>query len=352
MSGLSLCWVLALLWPLDAGSPPPCPRACLCQEAARAVNCSGANLTGPLFFSPDTERLDLSGAQLLEVPSSSLRGLWRLQVLLLGDNRIGGVGEGAFGGLESLRRLELQRNGLSELGRGFSAGLGALRELSLASNGLRALGPGAFRHCEDLRGLGLQNNAIAAIAPGTFRGLTRLRQLRLQNNRLRRLQDGLFSTLQRLELLDLEGNRIESIAPGAFAALQSLTLLNLAHNALGRLRFRTFLSIRTPGTHVLLAHNPWACDCDLQRAFGKLRRVPWLVVDNYANVTCREPPVLRGLALGDSQLCAAETVTVLVVTFTVCVTVVAAIVMAERNRKRRTGRHWSDDSPAAWEAPE
>ncbi|XP_043819063.1 chondroadherin-like protein [Dromiciops gliroides] len=354
MCGPFLFWTAALLSLLEPGSHHACHGACLCQDRSRSVNCSGVNLTGPLSFPPDTERLDLSGGHLLEVPGPSLRLLWKLQVLLLGGNRIRAVGEGALGALESLRTLDLRHNEISALGRGFSAGLGALRELSLAHNRLRRLEAGSFQHFEELQKLNLQNNAIRSIEAGTFRSLTRLRQLRLQNNLLQHLQDGVFSTLRRLESLDLEGNQIQSIAPGVFSALQSLTMLNLAHNALGHVRFRTFLSMQAPSTHVVLAHNPWVCDCDLQRVFGKLRRVPGLMLDAYGNVTCLEPPVLRNLplALVDTQLCAAETATVLVITFTVCVTVVAAIVMAERNRKKRTGKHWSEDREMAYEAPE
>ncbi|XP_027713215.1 leucine-rich repeat-containing protein 15-like [Vombatus ursinus] len=354
MSGGFLCWMSALLSLLEPSFHYPCHGPCLCQERSRSVNCSGVNLTGPLSFPPETEHLDLSGGRLLEVPGPSLRFLWKLQVLLLGGNHISLVGEGAFGALESLRNLELQHNQISALGSGFSTGLGELRELSLAYNRLRELKAHSFRHFEELQELSLQNNAIASVQPGTFRSLTRLRRLYLQSNRLQHLQNGIFSMLQHLEVLDLEGNQIESIAPGVFTALKSLAVLNLAHNALGHIRFRTLLSIQTPSTYITLAHNPWVCDCDLQRVFGKLHRVPWLILDAYSNVTCLEPPVLQNLplALVDTQLCTAETVTVLVITFTVCITVVAAVVMAERNRKKRTGKHWSEDSEMAYEAPE
>lgn len=92
--------------------------------------------------------------------------------------------------------------------------------------------------------------------------------------------------------------------------------------------------------------NPWSCDCELHRVFSKILYVRHLHIDDYHNVTCRDPPQLAGALLAwiDSQLCIAETATVLVITVTVLVTVVAAVVMAERNRKRNRGKKWDTES--------
>ncbi|EMP26011.1 SLIT and NTRK-like protein 6 [Chelonia mydas] len=187
---------------------------------------------------------------------------------------------------------------------------------------------------------------------GAFRSLTRLRQLHLQNNHLLNLHNGVFSTLQHLQVLNLEGNRIKMIAPGVFTSLNRLTVLNLVRNEIEPIRFKTFLTIQTPGRHILLSYNLWFCNCDLQRVFAKLHSVKRLILDDYENMTCMEPQVLRNLSLSsvDTQLCIAETVTVLIITFTVFITVVAAIVMAERNRKKRTGKHWSEDSDISYES--
>uniref|UniRef100_A0A7M4EDG9 Slit homolog 2 protein-like n=1 Tax=Crocodylus porosus TaxID=8502 RepID=A0A7M4EDG9_CROPO len=231
-----------------------------------------------------------ANSNLYSIPSKALDSLWKLQVLLLSGNYISRIEAGAFSSLERLQKLDIQRNEITVLGS-------------------RA-----------------------------FRSLTRLRQLHLQNNHLLSLHNGVFSMLQHLEVLNLEGNRIKTIAPGIFTSLNSLTVLNLVHNEIEHIRFKTFLTIQTPGTHILLSFNPWFCDCDLQRVFAKLHSVRRLILDDYDNMTCMEPHVLRNLPLSsvDTQLCIAETVTVLVITFTVFITVVAAIVMAERNRKKRT----------------
>lgn len=347
-----LVWFWIPLSLAGSGTHHLCQKICFCKEGALFVNCSGISVNSDLTFPPETEHLDLSNSNLYSIPSRGLRSLWKLQVLLLRDNYISRIEEKAFVSLERLHKLDLCGNEISFLGNSFSLGLISLLELSLASNKLQKLHYKSFRDFENLQKLSLQNNNISSIETGAFRSLTRLRQLYLQNNRLHTLHNGIFSMLQRLEALNLEGNTIKYIAPGAFTSLSSLTILNLIQNKIEHIRFKTFLSLQTPGTHILLSDNPWFCDCDLQRVFAKLHSVRRLILDDYHNVTCLEPQVLRNLPLSsvDTQLCIAETVTVLVITFTVFVTVVAAIVMAERNRKKRTGKHWSEDSEVSYES--
>lgn len=83
--------------------------------------------------------------------------------------------------------------------------------------------------------------------------------------------------------------------------------------------------------------NPWTCDCDLQRVFGKIQYVRHLHVEDYKAILCHAPPQQAGspLASMDSQLCMAETASVLVITITVMLAVIGALVKAERNRKNK-----------------
>ncbi|XP_069470076.1 phospholipase A2 inhibitor beta-like [Ambystoma mexicanum] len=332
--------------------PSLCQTLCVCKDRSKFVNCSGTNGTHIPSFPPATEFLDLSKSELYFISYHALKSLWRLQVLLLSENDIRTIKDGAFSSMDSLQKLDLSRNHIASLGLRFSSGLESLKDLSLAFNHLQALHHKSLQHLENLQKLNACDNNISHIEIGAFRSLTRLRQLQLQNNHLSSLHSGLFSLLQYLEILNVEGNQITVIAPGVFTSLNSLAVLNLLHNQLEHVRFKTFLNLQTHSTHILLAHNPWVCDCDLQRVFSKLHSVRRLILDDYENVTCSEPHVLRGLPLAsvDSQLCIAETVTVLVITFTVFVTVVAAIFMAERNRKKRTGKHWSEDSEITYES--
>ena len=99
--------------------------------------------------------------------------------------------------------------------------------------------------------------------------------------------------------------------------------------------------------------NPWSCDCELHRVFSKILYVRHLHIDDYRNVTCQEPRQLAGASLAwvDSRLCMAETATVLVITVTVLVSVLAAVVMAERNRKSHPGKTWDTESQTQTQSP-
>uniref|UniRef100_A0A8C9VN60 Leucine-rich alpha-2-glycoprotein-like n=1 Tax=Scleropages formosus TaxID=113540 RepID=A0A8C9VN60_SCLFO len=329
-----------------------CGKGCTCLGEFRFVNCSDA-LFGhlPRNVPPFAEHLDLSLNQLGHIPAGYFHPLRRIRVLLLNGNNISALADGTFYSLQSLQRLDLSRNRISILSAGFSLGLGSLKELLLGQNRLTGLESGSFLYLDGLRRLDLSANAIRTIHVRAFGGMTALRRLHLQDNRLEFLGGGIFSTLRSLEVLDLRGNLIDATEGGVFTPLASLATLDLAHNRLSSIRFRTLLSIPSYSTHILLGGNRWHCDCDLQRVFRKLRSVQRLFLDDYATLSCAEPPELQGYRLEevDSQLCVAETVTVLIITVTVVITVVAAVVMAEKNRKKRTGVHWSEESDTPYD---
>lgn len=229
-------------------------------------------------------------------------------------------------------------NNMSHLPADFSDSLSSLKELNLEHNVLDLLKPPILERLESLEKLDLSNNRIRTLEPGTFRGLTRLRHLYLQGNRLDAVSDGMFFPMPSLEVLLLDGNQISVMEMNALSSLHSLTLLSLQRNRLERLRFKTFVNLRSAGTHLQLSANPWKCDCELHRIFSKLLSVRHLYVDDYRNVTCREPGEMTGESLErvESQLCAAEMLTVLIITGTVLITVFGALIKAGNKRKRKT----------------
>ncbi|KAL4635608.1 leucine-rich repeats and immunoglobulin-like domains protein 1-like [Arapaima gigas] len=347
-------WVFSLftaLWSTAAPEAISCEESSGCGGAPQAVNCSSPFLQ-QLQDRMLSERLDLSKHQLSIIPIGKFRPFCRLKVLLLNDNNISALEDGTFCPLENLLKLDLRRNRVSSLGEGFSVGLVSLRELLLAKNQLKHLNAGSFLHLGDLQRLDLSSNVIHSIDLMAFAGLTSLRHLHLQSNQLLALSTGIFSTLQSLEVLHLQGNRINSTDMEVFTPLSSLATLNLTQNQLSFIHFRTFLSINSHSIHILLGGNRWHCNCDLQRVFHKFHTVRRLFLNDYSGLHCAEPLELLGrrLAEVDSELCMAETVTVLIITLTVLITVVASIVMAERNRKKQTGKHWSEDSNMSYSA--
>ncbi|XP_056627942.1 slit homolog 2 protein [Triplophysa dalaica] len=316
-----------------------CPPQCFCYEASDLVNCRSQGFTHiPHSIPHGTWLLDLSGNKLSELRSTSFTGIWALRVLLISQSSMQMVHSQALSSLTFLEKLDLSYNELRVLLSDFSEGLTSLKDLRLSHNALEHLDTHSLDELESLEKLDLSHNNIDVIGVGVFRGLTMLKHLNLAWNQLIVLQGGLLTMQLGLGVLLLDHNNISKIEAEALAPLQTLTILNLEANQLRSLKFKTFLNLKTTGTHLQLSENPWICDCELHRVFSKMLHVRHLHVDDYWNITCHAPQLLAGAFLGlmESQLCIAETATVLVITGTVMVTVVAAIIMAERQRKKKT----------------
>lgn len=234
-----------------------------------------------------------------------------------------------------MERLDLSFNRLQLLPQDFSQSLSSLQQLRLDHNLLQSLDSSSLADLENLRKLDLSHNCIRVIDVRAFSKLSVLSLLSLEGNRLNVLTDGLLSRQQSLERLLLGHNNISVIETEALAPLRSLTLLSLQGNQLERIRFKTFLKLQTTTTHLMLSSNPWICDCELQRIFSKIQQVRRLRVYDYRDIVCHAPPQQAGSSLAslDSQLCVAETATVLVITITVLLAVIGALVKAEHNRK-------------------
>ncbi|XP_030630930.1 leucine-rich repeat-containing protein 70 [Chanos chanos] len=325
-----------------------CSHQCLCYDASNIVDCRSRKFTHiPHTIPHGTWFLDLRENKLAELKTTSFSGIWALQILLLSTNDIQVLQSQALSSLSFLERLDLSHNKLQLLPLDFSEGLTSLKNLQLDHNALEHLKTPSLEHLESLEKLDLSHNYIQVIDVGTFHGLSCLRYLNLAWNRLTVLQGGLLTMQQGLSILLLGHNNISSIETEALSPLKSLTFLGLEANQLESLKFKTFLNLQTLGTHLQLSENPWTCNCELHRVFNKILHVRHLHVDTYWNITCHAPHQLAdtSLALVDSHLCMGETATVLLICGTVMVTVVAALVMAERKRKEKKwmqGKHGSE----------
>ncbi|XP_067225427.1 reticulon-4 receptor-like 2 isoform X2 [Chanodichthys erythropterus] len=344
-----LCVIFLPITLLVAGASKLCPHQCSCYEASELVDCRSRGFTHiPHSIPHGTWLLDLSGNTLSELRSTSFTGIWALRVLLLSQSNMQ-----ALSSLTFLEKLDLSYNELRVLPPDFSQGLTSLKDLKLSHNALVRLETHSFKDLESLERLDLSHNHIQVIEVGAFRGLIMLRHLNLAWNQLMVLQGGLLTMQQGLGVLLLDHNNISKIEAEALAPLQTLTILNLEANQLRSLKFKTFLNLQTPSTHLQMSENPWMCDCELHRVFNKILYVRHLHVDDYMNITCHSPLLLAGASLGlmHSQLCIAETATVLIITGTVMVTVVAAMVMAERKRKKKKmNLEKQGNEPMPWES--
>ncbi|XP_054455500.1 reticulon-4 receptor-like 2 [Anoplopoma fimbria] len=309
-----------------------CPSHCLCYESSHLVDCRYLGLVRvPPGVPHGMWLLDLSGNELTEVHTRSFLGLWSLKILLMSNNSIQTLQP------QFLERLDLSFNRLRGLPQDFSQGLFSLQDLQLDHNLLKHLDSTSLDGFEKLRKLDLSYNHIRAIDVGSFGSLSRLSLLNLSGNRLNVLKDGLLSMQLHLEVLLLDHNNISLIETEALSPLRSLTLFGLQGNHLQHIRFKTFLKLQTTSTHLQMSINPWTCDCELQRVFSKILHVRHLNVDDYNDIICRAPPLLAGSSLAslDSQLCVAETATVLVITITVLLAVIGTLIKAEHDRKNK-----------------
>ncbi|KAM4524976.1 uncharacterized protein PAE49_001075 [Odontesthes bonariensis] len=315
-----------------------CPDPCLCYESSELVDCRSRGLGQvPLGVPRGTWLLDLSGNKVKELRSKSFMGLWSLKILLMSNNSIHALHPQSLSSLQFLERLELSFNRLRWLPHDFTQSLSSLLELRLDHNLLQHLDSASLADADNLRKLDLSYNRIQTMDARAFLGLSGLRHLSLRGNRLNALRDGLLSRQQGLEVLLLSNNNISVIEADALAPLRGLTLLDLKGNQLVRVKFKTFLKLRTTSTHLQMSLNPWTCDCELQRVFSKIQYVRYLHVEDYKDIICHAPPQQTGASLAsmDSRLCVAETASVLVITITVMLAVMGALVKAERNRKSK-----------------
>uniref|UniRef100_A0A4W5NL87 LRRCT domain-containing protein n=1 Tax=Hucho hucho TaxID=62062 RepID=A0A4W5NL87_9TELE len=280
-----------------------CEKGCDGHEELKLTACTNALFTQlPKHIPPYTQHLNLSMNLLTFIPKSSFQMERKLRVLLIKDNNISAVADGAFTQLEFLQNFSWPPTYtilfcsilLCYIVFYFIMFYYVLFVLFC---------------CVVLCCVLFCSILFYSIQVRSFGSMSTLRQLHLEDNHLVSLNNGVFSTLKSLEVLNLT------------------------------IYFKTFLSIHTYSTHIMLEGNPWNCNCDLQKVFHKLRSVQRLILDDYYNLSCNAPTELANYRLMDvdTELCIAEIVIVLIITITVVITVLGAIVMVERKRKKKKG---------------
>ncbi|MXQ92418.1 hypothetical protein E5288_WYG001014 [Bos mutus] len=161
--------------------------------AGRHVACRHQNLTEVPTAIPElTQRLDLQGNMLKEIPPAAFRDLPHLTHLDLRRCQVELVAEGAFRGLGRLLLLNLASNRLRALPQEALDGLGSLQRLELAGNLLEELRPGTFGALGAVTTLNLAHNALVYLPAMAFQGLAlaglpALRRLSLHHNELQAL---------------------------------------------------------------------------------------------------------------------------------------------------------------------
>lgn len=154
---------------------------------------------------------------------------FELQVLDVGQSKIGPISQEALASFHSLKTLGLSNTGLTELPPGFLAAMPRLQRLDLSRNQLQStmLCMNETGDVSGLTTLNLSGNGLRILPPGTFSCLPHLRELLLQSNQLLSLEGHLFQDLQQLETLKLDTNPLLNLNKDWLATLPALTTLSL-----------------------------------------------------------------------------------------------------------------------------
>lgn len=135
-------------------------------------------------------------------------------------------------------------------------------EIYLDGNHLPALGSHIFIGKKNLRVLYLNGSNVESIKNKTFNGLKNsLEVLLLNDNNLRELNGWEFADLENLRELYLHNNQLRFIAKETFSRLSFLQVLRIDGNLLTNFPVWE-LSGNGYLNSVMLANNPWSCECE------------------------------------------------------------------------------------------
>ena len=128
------------------------------------------------------KHLNLSGNQLVELPTNLLKVLSNLKALLLYNNELKELPSNFSNELSNLKFLLLSGNRLRNLPSNFSNGLSKLELLNLSGNELRNLPSNFSNEISNLKYLLLTGNQLEELPPNFLNGLTNLQYLDLSDN--------------------------------------------------------------------------------------------------------------------------------------------------------------------------
>ncbi|XP_044522161.1 trophoblast glycoprotein-like [Gracilinanus agilis] len=285
--------LLLLLLLLLMNTPAaPCPFQCYCLGSPETIRCRHIVLQElPRDLPTDAHNLSIVGSNLTVLRAAAFAG----EELPTAPGNGSGDGGGWAVRLANLTSLLLNQDNIQVVENGAFWGLPRLATLDLSYNPLSALGSAAFHLLPALSVLKLNaaTSGLGEQLDAALRGLATLRHLELKANELTHLPPSALKLTQ-LEQLDAQDN-----------ALTGLALVEL--RALGGETQGTPTAPTAPGPIVLrlcLANNPLRCDCGARALLTLLNKALWRVPDA-RSLRCAAPPALQGapfLVLDESKL--------------------------------------------------
>ena len=184
--------------------------------------------------------LDLSRNKLFTLGTETFRHLLKLGTLSISNNLLDELPIHTFQHLTKVRTLYLDGNQIRNLNAGIFVGLSKLRILVLSDNLLTALPNGTFQSTPEIGALVLDDNLITNLSAEAFVGLNRLFKLSLNRNLLSSIPNEIFHNIPTLQVLNIHENNIVYLNPRAVAGLSKLLELKLSNNLLSELPNETF----------------------------------------------------------------------------------------------------------------
>ncbi|CAD5124190.1 unnamed protein product [Dimorphilus gyrociliatus] len=277
---------------------PTFSNECFCD----GTSCVCRNLkltTIPLNLNENIEVLFIIGNPISTLPDAAFSRYSKLKILILKDNQLSDIKDGAFNGLDDLIELSLEGNFPLESFRSeWFYPVRNLKKLTLSSNPLVQKLPSNFLKDLKLDSLNVRRCNLLKVDKGIFAENTTIKTLDLRHNRIERFEDGSldhlkmnlsnlnlgFNSLNKQESWEAFGgihfnefkidmNNLRNLDPFKYVSAKTV---DLANNDLSNVTFEdfpNFISI----THLLLKNT------SINLNYGSFRNMPNLVHLNLAS---------------------------------------------------------------------
>lgn len=241
-----------------------CPMECICgmrrsthfRVDLRTLDCSFSNVqTFPIIPSEHLQVLNVKGNDIVNV-DRNIAKLRELKEIDLSGNLIKSIGRAKmFQNMTSLEYMNVGKNEISTIFHDTFHGPKNIRHLVLSNNNINYIEDGAFVDLSLLESLDLEQNLLGSLYVEWFTGLHNLVTLNLSHNRVHNIPASVFRPLHFLQRLYMAGNRISSIDPRAFSGLIRLQVLTLQENLINRVPTAALQSMPSLDS-ITFDHNP------------------------------------------------------------------------------------------------
>lgn len=203
-----------------------CPNECHCSDPRKEfrveLHCSGLSSFPSLEDLPiNTTSLRIMNSSITHIPAGVLEKRKKIAILILSDNEIKTIDDGAFDGLEDLFEINLDINRLEKFP--VFKNKSSLRRLFLNYNNIKELSQISLGNLPELIELKLDYTHITEIPAYAFHQNKNLLKLSLKYSWLSKLDDNAFAD-SNLQHLFLQKTRITSLPS---TGLENLKTLNL-----------------------------------------------------------------------------------------------------------------------------